>query len=105
LTGPVHGLLFLPMSYTLTKWEYKFVWIDIHMSPVLLMARWGVQVPGEKKARNTIEGVQDYVCDLGAEGWELVTVINGSNEDGIISKAVMFFKRPRVEAAAEPAGT
>ncbi len=78
----------------MTQWEYKLVWIDVHMNPVLLMARWGVHVPGEKKPRNTQEGVEQYLCQLGAEGWELVSVINGSNRDGIITKAILFFKRP-----------
>ncbi|MEO0082178.1 MAG: DUF4177 domain-containing protein [candidate division WOR-3 bacterium] len=85
------------------KWEYKFVWIDIHMSPVLLMARWGVQVPGESKARSSMEGVEQYVTELGAQGWELVSVINGTNQDGIITKAILFFKRPVIEAVAPEA--
>ncbi len=78
----------------MTKWEYALFNIDIHMSPVLKMSRWGVEVPGEKKPRNTREGVEDYLCDYGAEGWELVGVSTGSNRDGIISKAVLYFKRP-----------
>jgi len=68
------------------------------MSPVLKMARWGVQVPGEKKPRDTMDGVQAYVNDLGSEGWELVSVINGSDHSGIITKAILFFKRLRQEA-------
>jgi len=87
----------------MAKWEYKLIWIDIHMSPVLSMARWGVQVQGEKKARGTMEGVEQYATELGAQGWELVTVINGTNQDGIIGKAVMFFKRPMEQAAASDA--
>lgn len=81
----------------MAKWEYKFLQIDIHMSPVLKMARWGVQVPGEKKARNTMEGVEAYVNDLGKEGWELVSTVSGSDHSGIITKAVLFFKRPLPE--------
>ncbi len=81
----------------MAKWEYKFLQIDIHMSPVLKMARWGVQVPGEKKARDTMEGVEAYVNDLGQEGWELVTAVSGSDHSGIITKAVLFFKRPLPE--------
>ncbi len=78
----------------MTKWEYKFVRIDVNLSPILNLARWGVVVPGEKKARDTMEGVQDYVTSLGAEGWELVTVINGSEHTGIITRAILFMKRP-----------
>lgn len=91
----------------MTKWEYKFVWIDIHMSPVLSMARWGVEVPGEKKARQGIQGVEQYTTELGIQGWELVSVINGTNKDGIIGKAVMFLKRPVEQDAVSdvaPAG-
>jgi len=78
----------------MTKWEYKFVRIDVNLSPILNLARWGVQVAGEKKARDTMEGVQDFVTSLGAEGWELVTVINGSEHTGIITRAILFMKRP-----------
>jgi hypothetical protein len=78
----------------MTKWEYKFLQIDVNLSPILRLARWGVAVPGEKKARDTMEGVQDYITSLGAEGWEIVSVINGSEHTGIITRAVMFLKRP-----------
>jgi hypothetical protein len=81
------------------KWEYKLQEIEIHLSPVLKMARWGVQVPGEKRPRDSIESVEAFVDELGADGWELVTVVSGSNRDGIITKAVMFFKRPLAEGS------
>jgi hypothetical protein len=81
------------------KWEYKLQEIEIQLSPVLKMARWGVQVTGERRPRDGIESVQAYVDELGAEGWELVTVVSGSNRDGIITKAVMFFKRPLAEGS------
>jgi len=77
----------------MTKWEYKFVQIDVNLSPILKLARWGVQVPGEKKPRDTMEGVEKYVCELGAEGWELVATINGSEHTGIITRAILFFRR------------
>jgi len=79
------------------KWQHKIVNIDIHMSPVLTMARWGVTVPGEPKARETKDAVEQYLNELGAEGWELVSAVTGSNRDGIMTKAVLFFKRPLVE--------
>jgi len=78
----------------MTKWEYKFLMIDVNLSPILKLARWGVQVPGEKKQRETMENVEKYVCELGAEGWELVTAFNGSEHTGIITRAILFFKRP-----------
>jgi hypothetical protein len=78
----------------MTRWEYKFVMIDVNLSPILKLARWGVMVPGEKKARETMENVEKYICEVGAEGWELAGVINGSEHTGIITRAVLFFKRP-----------
>jgi hypothetical protein len=75
------------------QWEYKIVWIDIHMSPVLTMARWGVAVPGEKKRRETQAEVEKYLDQLGVEGWELVSTVNGTDAAGIITRAVLFFKR------------
>jgi hypothetical protein len=80
----------------MTKWEYKFVMIDVNLSPILRLARWGVTVPGEKKARDTMEGVEKYITELGAEGWELVSVMNGSEHTGIITRAILFLKRPVV---------
>ncbi|MEO0077604.1 MAG: DUF4177 domain-containing protein [candidate division WOR-3 bacterium] len=81
----------------MTKYEYKFLQIDINLSPILKLARWGVQVPGERKARDTMEGVEAYVTDLGREGWELVAVVCGNERTGIITRAVLFFKRPLTE--------
>lgn len=82
----------------MTKWEYKFQQIDVNISPILKMARWGVEVPGEKKQRTTMEGVEDYINTLGTEGWELVSVVAGSEQTGIITRAVMFFRRPRPDS-------
>ena len=84
----------------MTRWEYKFVQIDINLSPILRLARWGVQVPGEKKPRETMENVEKYVSELGAEGWELVTVVNGSEQTGIITRAILFLKRPAGDASS-----
>ena len=77
------------------NWEYRLAWIDVHMSPVLQMARWGVRVPGERKQRTGMSEVERYLCEFGAQGWELVNVINGSDKDGIMTRAVLFFKRPK----------
>jgi hypothetical protein len=84
----------------MTRWEYKFVQIDINLSPILRLARWGVQVAGEKKPRETMENVEKYTSELGAEGWELVHVANGTEQTGIITRAIMFFKRPIEGASA-----
>lgn len=79
------------------KWEYKFVQIDINLSPILRLARWGVQVPGEKKPRDSMDAVERYTTELGSQGWELLHIVNGSEQTGIITRAIMFFKRPVVE--------
>ncbi|MCX6841402.1 MAG: DUF4177 domain-containing protein [candidate division WOR-3 bacterium] len=84
----------------MTRWEYKFVQIDINLSPILRLARWGVQVAGEKKARETMENVERYITELGAEGWELVAVVSGSEHTGIITRAILFLKRPIEDASA-----
>jgi hypothetical protein len=55
-----------------------------------------VTVPGEKKARDTMEGVEKYITELGAEGWELVSTISGSEHTGIITRAILLLKRPIV---------
>jgi hypothetical protein len=78
----------------MTKWEYKFVQIDVNLSPILKLARWGVAVPGEKKPRDTMEGVEKYITELGAQGWELAGTINGSEHTGVITRAILFLKRP-----------
>ncbi|MFO7650089.1 MAG: hypothetical protein R6X13_01950 [bacterium] len=83
----------------MTKWEYKFQQIDLNISPILRMARWGVEVPGEKKPRTTMVGVEDHINTLGAEGWELVSVVAGSEHTGIITRAVLFFRRARPGSA------
>ena len=88
----------------MTRWEYKFVQIDINLSPILRLARWGVLVAGEKKPRENMDNVERYICDLGAEGWELVTVVSGSESTGIITRAIMFMKRPVVESSAAMPG-
>ena len=77
----------------MTKWEYKFVQIDVNLSPILKLARWGVTVPGEAKPRTTMEGVESHVNDLGKDGWELVSTLNGTDQHGVITRAILFMKR------------
>ena len=88
----------------MTQWEYKFVQIDINLSPILRLARWGVQVAGEKKPRETMENVEKYMSELGGEGWEVVTVVSGSEQTGIITRAIVFLKRPVEDAPAAVSG-
>lgn len=77
------------------KWEYTWKWIDVHMSPVLTMARWGCPVPGQKRPLDKEEQVLDLVNRVyGQQGWEMVGIINGTDSSGTITRAVLFFKRP-----------
>jgi len=84
----------------MTRWEYKFVQIDINLSPILSLARWAVQVPGEKKARETMDNVEKYFTELGGQGWEIVSVAVGNEHTGIITRAVVFMRRPLEPAPA-----
>jgi hypothetical protein len=88
----------------MTRWEYKFVQIDVNLSPILRLARWGVHVAGEKKPRETMENVEKYITELGAQGWEMVTVINGNEQTGIITRAIVFLKRPIQDESATGQG-
>jgi hypothetical protein len=81
-------------TIAMTKWEYKFATIEMHVSPVLTMARWGIQLKGDKRVRMGEEPVEAYVNELGKEGWELACGMQGSDRDGKITKAVLVFKRP-----------
>jgi hypothetical protein len=51
-----------------------------------------------------MENVEKYFSELGAEGWELVTVVNGTEQTGIITRAIVFLKRPVEEASAAMSG-
>ncbi|MBM3314878.1 DUF4177 domain-containing protein [candidate division WOR-3 bacterium] len=78
----------------MTKWEYQMVTIEIHLSPVLTMARMGVQRPGDKRPRPGQPEIEKYLCELGAEGWELAGTAHGTDNHGTITKVVLFMKRP-----------
>jgi hypothetical protein len=69
--------------------------VEIHLSPVLTMARMGMQRPGDKRPRPGQEEIEKYMSELGAEGWELSGTANGTDTSGTITKVVLFMKRPR----------
>ncbi len=75
------------------KWEYKMQVIECHLSPILHMARWVVTTP--EGSLKDFENVQAYINRLGEESWELVSAINGTDHNGVITKALLFFRRPR----------
>ncbi|MEO0108609.1 MAG: DUF4177 domain-containing protein [candidate division WOR-3 bacterium] len=74
------------------KWEYKTVSFGVNLSAILKIARWELETGG-KLIRGEAETVQ-FLNQLGAEGWELVTTNNGTDHNGNITKLIMFFKRP-----------
>lgn len=67
--------------------------IECHLSPILHMARWVVTTP--EGSLKDFENVQAYINRLGEESWELVSAINGTDHNGVITKALLFFRRPR----------
>lgn len=76
------------------KWEYKIHIIECHLSPILRLARWSTETPeGPVKEFDNVEA---YINRLGEEHWELVSVINGSDHNGTITKAILFFRRPKL---------
>lgn len=79
----------------MTRWEYRMVTVEIHLSPVLTMARMGMQRPGDKRPRPGQEEIEKYLNELGMEGWEIAGVASGSDSNGTITKVVLFMKRPK----------
>ena len=75
------------------QWEYKTINFGIHLSALLKIARWELEVDG--KAYKKEQDVVDYLDRLGVEGWELVTSVGGSDNAGNITKGILFFKRPK----------
>lgn len=77
----------------MTKWQYKMQVVECHLSPILHMARWVVDTPeGQIKE---FQNVEAYINKLGEEKWELVSAINGTDQNGVITKALLFLRRPR----------
>lgn len=76
----------------MTKWEYKMQIIECHLSPILQMARWTVVTP--EGPLKDFENVAAYINKLGEESWELVSAVNGTDHNGVITKALLFFRRP-----------
>jgi len=77
----------------MTKWEYKLQIIESHLSPILKLARWGTDTP-EGPVKD-FDKVQSYINRLGDESWELVSAVNGTDHNGVITKAILFFRRPK----------
>jgi len=75
------------------QWEYMMVQVGIHLSAILKVARWDLELEGTT-LRSEAE-VTAYFNRLGAEGWEMITLIGGSDANGNITKLVFYFKRPK----------
>jgi hypothetical protein len=76
------------------KWEYLFMTVGVHLSAILSLARWEMDLAPGKMAKNLTE-VMAEVNRVGAEGWELVSSITGNDANGNITKTVLVFKRPK----------
>jgi len=76
------------------RWEYLTINFGIHLSAILKIARWELEVDGKllKGEEETIR----YMNTLGDQGWELISSLTGADNNGNITKAVMFFKRPKL---------
>ena len=74
------------------KWEYMSVDFGVHMSAIIRISRWEMEV-GTKLLKGEAE-VMAELNRLGAEGWELVSFSTGTDHNGNITKALGFFKRP-----------
>jgi hypothetical protein len=77
----------------MTKWEYKLHIIECHLSPILKLARWGTDTP-EGPVKD-FDKVQAYINRLGEESWELVSAVNGTDHNGVITKVILFLRRPK----------
>jgi hypothetical protein len=75
------------------QWEYRMLYFGINLSAILRIARWELEHDG-KLLRSEAE-VTAYLNELGAEGWEIVSMVNGADHNGNITKIVAVLKRPK----------
>jgi hypothetical protein len=78
------------------KWEYLTLNFGIHLSAILKIARWELEVEG-KLFKGEAEAIK-FMNGLGEQGWELCSSLTGCDSNGNITKTVMFFKRPKPAA-------
>ncbi len=76
------------------KFEYKIQILEVHLSPILSLARWQITDEEGKRLKEFNE-ISEYINHLGEEGWELVAGVGGSDQHGLITKVLMFFKREK----------
>ena len=74
------------------QWEYFTLSAGVHLSALLKVARWEVEVDGA--TYKTEQEVVNYFNRLGGEGWEMVSTSPGTDSHGNITKLIFFFKRP-----------
>jgi hypothetical protein len=77
-------------------WEYLTINFGIHLSAILKIARWELEVEG-KLLKGETETI-NYMNGLGAQGWELCSSLTGNDANGNITKTILFFKRPKPAA-------
>ncbi|MEO0102460.1 MAG: DUF4177 domain-containing protein [candidate division WOR-3 bacterium] len=76
------------------NFEYKIQILEVHLSPILTLARWKI-TDDTGKVYKEFKDITNYLNQLGKEGWELVNCISGSDHQGTITKVLMFFKREK----------
>ncbi len=76
----------------MTQWEYKIINVrseNYRLDPNGRSGVWPPQssTPGEKSTAQ-------YLNELGAEGWELVSITSVNFKTGATDNVAMIFKRP-----------
>ncbi len=79
------------------RYEYKIQILEVHLNPILTLARWKVTDENGKSYKE-FSDITNFINHLGEEGWELVSAVAGSDHQGAITKVLLFFKREKKDA-------
>jgi|UniRef100_A0A7C3Z200 hypothetical protein len=82
---------------TNSQFEYKIQILEVHLNPILTLARWKL-TDEEGNTYKELREIVNYLNRLGEAGWELVNCVSGSDQQGTITKLLMFFKREKRNA-------
>ncbi|MEO0098340.1 MAG: DUF4177 domain-containing protein [candidate division WOR-3 bacterium] len=76
------------------RFAYKIQVLEVHLNPILTLARWKI-TDESGNVYKEFQEIINYLNRLGEEGWELVDCISGSDQQGTITKVLMFFKKEK----------
>ncbi len=79
------------------KFEYKIQILEVHLNPILTLARWKI-IDDEGNTYKEFKDIMDVLNRLGEDGWEMVNCVSGSDQQGTITKVLLFFKREKRDA-------